>query len=486
VADGVSIGAITLLPPLREWESALLRQGIWLVDRETLDELEFEHYLQFASSTDAEVDRLLNESISSTATGQQVVVQRLAFTSPLVGRDPFPSRKARWWAKLGEIARPLLNSSGVSPDRAISSGKIIPAKGILSIGDVLVNDGYYHLECQQPTADSVEYVPKAVKATITPESQVATLAQKGEWEPVSGDPFHLQCKSASVCFDPVAKSLWTTGDAWVGKPVTRKEYIERRTKSKASSEKCPGCQRVLSTKRDTEKPKPESVPEYYDCPSCNNDLPVEYLDGYRLGGGADWEGSVVITSRWLEPAPGVYPVLRAGDGVTAAGEYTFNGKEWTIQRIAERLTLGEQLQGQAMKFCWIREDGSALILMQSELRELQAALAIDGSLPYPLPVVDDEGRQVFELRNSTHKPATVKVPYARASVAVRLVDVESSRVLIAGSLELSYPQLMQEPIAIVVGSSGPDFSKWPDVSLQGIKLRAALQESLAKMVAAKK
>jgi len=472
IVDSFVVGPLVLQPPRRDWEATLMSKGLQLLERDTLDYFEFEHFLQRASVRPDEDIRTLKDASAGTE-------ERLTFGAKLVGRQPFPRSGATWWSWFGQTVLPLLNGTKLADANQLATGVVQPAHCLLELGDFVDEYDKLQLPCEPPTAARIGHFPMLSDMLQLEAWTGEGLVDGGIWTLVEGDPFRHACTGGMVYFDPVEKSLWSFAEAWAGGSVERDAYIARRTIFETT--KCVDCGQESGTRRKV-APDPQSTPTRWKCRTCAAEGKVEYFDGYQPPGALEWKDTLVVSCKWLAPKPGIYPVLGARSETNLVGALKFSGREWTNDSIA-KLLAPRTLMGRApLRWCVVKSDGSALIMTPAELEKLREASGVDGPSEIPVPVVDADGVQAWSPTAATHESGRVSVAVARTSVSVRLVDVASTRVIASGKLELSYRNLLDSPVSIRVDVNGPDLSEWPSPSDQTAKLRDRLMDMLATML----
>ena len=471
VAQGYSISSVTLRPSRRDWEPVLMSKGISVLDRESLPALEFEHFIQRASARTLEVDRILKRAVVGQDQGEY-----FSFNSQLVGRDDYGAPGLRWWSILGDLARPLLNGANLSAERALAEGKVQSSKGLLEIGDFTHTETFVSLDCTQPRLPLVRYVPELDESSTLPALMTSASPESGVWKQDESDPFHLSFEGGRVYFDPSSKSLWRVGDAWVGTTVTRTDYIARRTRTETVT--CGECGQVNRDESKTIGPEAKTVPTQWECSRCMNTGKVKYLDGYRPHMSPEADSAMTIGAAWVKPEPGLYPVLRAGPNPGFPSSYSMPIKSgMTYVQCAQAMTkdLLAALGSDDLKWCMIKEDGSALVFTPLELDLLRVALGLERKDSLRPPKVNATGRQMFRLEHESHQPSLIKIPVVTAAVSIRLVNVETSEVLVSGVIELDYRNLLGAPRSFAVGLDGPALESWPSREVQLAQLQAAIK-----------
>jgi hypothetical protein len=138
---------------------------------------------------------------------------------------------------------------------------------------------------------------------------------------------------------------------------------------------------------------------------------------------------VTVQWLWLDPKPGIYPVLEpdAADAVTGAKKFQLKADQWKPDMLSLAFEADALLGSAPVEWCRIDDAGMALILPPAEIASLRKALppqADSGAGQFPMPAVDAKGAQVFELSGPTHRTTRVTIPHKASALDLRLVIPE--------------------------------------------------------------
>lgn len=460
VHKSASIRSVAMEGKALEWESALLQQGIDVLDRSSMSKIEREVFLQEA--------RL-------PATG---VARRRIIKTPLVGREvlTLALEHSPVWMLQNDFFYPLLNGRSVAESARLSVGRHMAAQALLETSNFEIAVEPMAQEAARPTAQSIDYVPQVLTTVKRPE------AIEHSWEMDSSDPFHATSKNGPLFFDPEARALWTLTDAWVGIEVTREAYIARRTSTLKSF--CPACARELADKAVTTKPSDKETPMRWKCTECADVQPTRYVDGYTDGSELEAAVSLTLRPTWVEPRTGSYPVLSANDAMrnvfrSAASWQMFDIKNLTAETASSKLGLETKHD-----WCHVDEAMLATLVSHAESQKLTSYFGpdMDPTGKFLVPSIDTNGAQVYVLATDKTSQEMFQVPVATLSVSVRAVGVEDTRLLCAGTLRLSYRNLMDAAVDLPVTTDGLDLKGWPTVAQQREELKRAACARIAAML----
>jgi len=450
-------------------EVALLKRGRRVLDRQALSILEHEHYFQFGH-VEAGLAEKLGGAAGVEPGRSQDSSERLprpTLGNPLVGREPYASYAGPlWWLFDGSQARPLLNGSQVAQEDSLPKGAFLSAKTLLIHEALESRESTLLVQARRPTAASIPHLPVLGQELLDP-NQGGT----DKWAVNKADPFQYKNSGDLVLFDPVRRSFWQLRDAWVGRVVSRKNYIEARTNDVI--EVCPECG-AEHTERVT--PDYRELPTRWTCESCKESHEVVYLDGYRMEGELHPDNSTVLRAAWVSVAPGIYPLARTvapGGDLTAGIVLPQAPSSPTEMRT---MALGALATRYQRGFCWVRNDGSAVIVTPEEHEKLTSASGVEG---WPTPALDGEGRQTFALAQEPYESTQVEVPLSSGGIRFRAIDVASGLVVLAGTIQRSYLEVLPSPRSISVGTAGADMSMWPSGPAQNAEIGRVLVDLLS-------
>lgn len=443
-----------------EWEAALLHRGIDVLDRSSLPTIEREIFLQEA--------RL-------SATG---AATRKAMQQPLVGREvvTLGLEHSPVWMLQNDQFFPLLNGRSVKDSSRLPTGQHVSAQALLEASEFDVAIEAMDQPAARPTAKSIDYVPE-VLTTVKRPDQI-----NHSWSMDPADPFHVVSDNGPVFFDPDTRALWTLTDAWFGTTVTRESYIARRTSTQRSY--CALCARELIGKAKTTKPSDSETPLRWKCPDCADVQTTRYIDGYTDGSKPDAGISLTLRPTWISPRTGSYPVLSAERAVRAAlgsvaSWLRFETANLTAETAVQKLGLGTDHD-----WCHIDAALLATLVPHTESQKLNNHFApgFDASGSFLVPAIDTNGKQIYALATEQTKQEIFQVPVLTLSVDVRAIAVADTRLLCAGTLRMSYRNLMDSAVDLPVTTEGLDLKSWPSVAKQRERLTKAACARIAAML----
>lgn len=477
-----SPGRILLEPYRSGWESYLLAKGLDLLDRREIPAMEREFFLQDARFEVASLPQTVEETVSKSDNSQSKSRKEVMIGERLLGRDVFRLKDGLTlhWVSVAGVYFPMVGGRNLPPTERIESGRMLPANSLLDLGEIASNNADLQFDVEQPVAEKVAFVPKVAEEVIPPSFT------KGEWKLDEQDPFRWNYRNGVTYFDPKSKSLWCIKQALVGRVVSRADYIKRR--SKTIDFHCPECDKVIAERATRQKPSDADVPVRWQCTNCKATGDVVYLDGYSASPLVAAGVEVHIQWQWLDPKPGIFPVLEpdAADPVTGMKPFQRKADQWKPEILTQAYEADALLGSSPFAWCKIDAAGVALLLPPAEIATLRRALppkpdAAAGQ--FPLPVVDSQGAQVFELSGPTHKTTRVTVPLRASTMDLRLVSVLDSRVLCSGTMALSYQNLMTGEVTLPVTVQGLDLTGWPSVEQQAKMLEIATKVRVANVIA---
>lgn len=450
-------------------EVALIEKGRRVLDRKALSLIEHEHVFQFGHAEAGLAEKMGGavHTSSPTAERENGLLTQLTLGDPLVGREPYFSYLGPlWWLFDGNQARPLLNGNQVASADRLREDAFLSAKTILVHEALEVRESTLVAQSRRPSASSIPHLPILGQGVLDPNARGSD-----EWSSSPSDPFHYTNSGNLILFDPVRNSLWKLRDAWIGRVVSRTSYIEARTNDVV--EVCPEC-----GAKHTERVKPDSseLPTKWRCESCKESHTVVYLDGYRMEGDPQPDASTILHAEWISAAPGIYPLARTvapGGDLTSGIVLPEAPTTVAEMRAASLRALASRYQ---RGFCWVRNDGSAVIVTPEELEKLNSASGIKG---WPEPILDPEGRQTFALAQEPYETTQVEIPISSAGIRFRAIDVSSGLVVLAGTIQRSFLEVLPSPLSLPVGTGGADMSSWPSGPAQAAAIRHAIVELLA-------
>lgn len=460
---GVTVDRVVLEPSIAGWEPALLERGITLVDRESLRLLEREFFLQ-----DAVADAPPSSCASCATPGS-------ACNGCAAPKSPAPWSTTMEWQKYGERFYPRLSGRSIADSERLEHGRIVPASWLLQLEFLGLEEDRLVHRCDQPIASFVEY-----SAQVLGEVDLPAL-RGGKWTPSTEDPFLLEHSDGTVYFDPNSKSLWTLDRAWIGEQVSRGDYIRRRTTR--TEPKCAECGRPQPSKATTTSPAPDSTPREWQCSTCAERYDVTYFDGYSDASLARDATQAIIHWRWVNPAPGIYPVLQPGRGASGSA-LLLAERDVRASTLLDQVAPEQMLGAEPVAWCVVSRGADALILKHQSMESLRRDLWPSAQDPkkLPLPATTVDGRQIFLPSTEPYREVLVEVPIASAAVQARLIRMEDSTIAMSGVLHLSYRNLLRSPVTIQVPDSGADLRGWPSIATQKRLLLADLQRRLAEYI----
>ena len=184
----------------------------------------------------------------------------------------------------------------------------------------------------------------------------------------------------------------------------------------------------------------------------------------------------------MTPKPGLYPVLTPPAGRGLAQAFELGGAAgWTHAELTSSLAPAKLLGDEAPRWCWVRADGSAVLLEPEEFKNL-ARRVDDGRQLLRMPACDAAGAQRYELEREPVELATCVIPVSAVELTIRLGMTATTRLVMAGRFALDYRNLLPGDVKIRVGVDGPDLGSWPGAEQQRAALLARLRELLSDAV----
>jgi hypothetical protein len=440
-------------------ERYLIGKGVDVLDRSSLESLQSEHFIQRAAAAKRDFETWCKASNVGQQRSSHVTV---------VGRDAARVNGANLWILDEKDAKPLLNGSGVDAAAKLPTGQMRSARSILLVSETAYSTRELSKLGKRPAADSIPFTPSIRSAG--PES--LPQGQAGEWEADASDSFHYVSNDGPIYFDAERRVFWRVSDAWVGREVTRQEYLQAR--SQPLDDVCPQCGHV-HRRSNPNLPVAAEHPEQWQCPECKDKMSVQYLDGYQHPSSTA-PRQLIVQARQAKVVPGIYPVAssKTPNGNLMAGA-CIGGEAPKKAAVASRLRkLGVLPVPDA--WCWLEADGSCLVITAQEWSQLRQNLEAPG---WPLPLVDRVGNQEFRLLSQTHAAAMVSVPVERAEVDVRITSVATGELLVVGTVAVDYLNLLTRSVDLPIYKSGPQLQGWPTTEQQ----RELLGKELARRIA---
>jgi len=448
VAQKFSVGRYVLEPQGIEWEAAMLAGGLDVLDRRSMTSVERELFLQEASFAKAGA----------------------AVTEALALRDPATGVR---WHESGDTLRPLANGSRVPASERLSTGQVVSAEGLLEVGQIKYSSRDLGLSGRQPTSHAVAYRPR-LRALMQP-----LVVGVGHWASSDAEPFRYDSSDAAIYFDREVGALRQPAQLLLSCEVTRGRYIARR--STVEEFHCPECERRIPEKDVREAPDEDVLPAQWTCEACQSVGPVRYFDGFRVDESVGGNRAL-LRWRWVEPRAGIYPVLPSQSLAGDRQILLLPDSQMNSERVATLLHGEDVLGAQLTDWCLVDGSGRAVLLSGRALAVLRECLGVDADGKLPVPSVDDRGQQVWELSSALHRDAELALPVETAEVAVRVVRTTDSRVLCAGTISLSYLNLLASAQTLTVGVEGLDLDAWPSREDQRRELASTLRRRLVELL----
>ena len=447
-----------------EWESALLSGGISVLDRISLRELQFEHFLQDAS---------IHRSLAGAQSPEAGLNPDLTFRVPVTGRSPHPDNEQLVWRSGEHIFTPFLSGLATADTDKITSGRILSSKWLLDISPIEFKSQSLPLEVRQPTASEIHYEPAIAGTGQTP------AYGDFRWETDPEDPFRLMADGDCTYFDPKNGSLWKLSHAWIGPSVSPQEYADAR--STTTVQTCSECNRTTETEKPFRSPELDAGPR--SCPECGRPVDAKFFDGYRSTDLPPDSIQVIVHWEWLPPTPGIYRILRNPGPKAGAGQaILFSSTDSDIDRLLDDCSPSGFMGSMSTEWCVVNSAGRVTVYPQKFLATFNNLERIPDSHTIEFPACKLDGTQVFRPASKAYREIRVELPLEIASASVRLVSTEDSSVLISGTLSLSFLNLDEAGREILVTPDGLDRSEWPNVTMQQTALRTAMREGVAKLL----
>jgi hypothetical protein len=451
---------IVVIPQRPLVEQQLIGKGAEVLDRTSLALLESEHFIQRAAATRQDME---------TWTKANNAAQQGPSHVKVLGRDAAKVDGASLWILGEKDAKPLLNGSALAEAAKLPAGQMQAARSILAVSDTVYRTREVGMLGNRPTADSISFTPSI--RGVGPESLPQALG--GQWHAQADDPFHYVLQDGPIYFDAERRVFWRVGDAWVGREVTRQDFL--RSRSKPLQVVCAKCGHVHASS-NPDRPNPAEHPEQWQCPECDDRMPVKYLDGYHHPSNRTAAMQLTVQAQQTEAKPGLYPVATATTtdwdllaGACIAGEAPEQGD------VAARLRQLRVLPEPAA-WCWLDADGTCLVIGSAEWSQLRHST--DAAI-WPIPVVDADGKQQFRLLSATHVADKVSIQVERAEVEIRITSVATGQLLVVGTVAADYLNLLTQSIDLPIYKSGPQLQDWPTI----VQQRRLLDKELARRIA---
>jgi hypothetical protein len=448
------INSQTAVP--EEMEAELMKNGISIVDRNHLEDIQSEFFLQGASAEPFTPSKL--------AEGEKFTASKLR----TVGETPFNyhfSRLVPYWQIDNGTFYPLINGRNIDGNKRLKAGKIIPAQGMLATSPIHNDESTLSFSYQRPTAAEIPYIP----AVIAFEG--VSISDAGYWSQDPEDPFHLVYNDGATYYDPISGALWSITEAYLSRIVSREDYLSRRVGTKTTHSYCSVCSSVTDSVTEKYGRQHLRNPTEWACAECNSSYGVVYFDGYYDTRAAPPASEyTIIKWSWRELDSGIYPSLTPGSepGIDHGAFYMSEatGQSMSIEEYAS----AENIMRTFHKDNWAFVNrGQAVIVSGENLDYLEKLF---GAKVFPR--TNSDGSLQYELSAEPYVNDVANVPVLAAALDARLIISEESRVALAGTLALSYRNLLAESFKFTCDSNGADLSKWPSLAQQKFELTAEL------------
>ena len=420
-------------------EAELMKNGIDIVDRNHLSDIQSEFFIQDAALSKGAIEP----------------------TIYMVGNSPFETLysvlKSFWIEQDGE-AHPLISGRNVEESKKLQPGKVVPAQAMLTTTDIYSTETELVFNYQRPTATSIPYVPSVIKFNGVEVTDI------GYWQQDEDDPFHLIYKDGTTYYDPVKGALWTITDAYTSRIVSRGDFLSRRMGSNTTHEYCSICSAHTGSETKKYGEQYKNSPVEWTCLECEAKYGVVYFDGYYdIAAAPPVSQYTIVKWAWRPLDSGIYPALTPGSNLDTEHGSFYLSEELNKQRSLEEYAAAENiLRSFHSSEDWAFIDrGQAVIVSEEDLNYLEKIFGYK-----VFPRVTSDGSLMYELSAEPYVSATVTVPIVRAGLNARMVISEESRVGLAGTLAMSYRNLLNEPFKFTCDSNGADLSGWPNAEEQ--------------------
>jgi len=456
---------------------AMMRKGLKLVDREDLEVIQRELILQ-SGYPDTSLSNLRNAGYlpenqpieSGTELGYLPQDHPYNLSTLLSSfRSPHPfSWIAPWWKWNDGSPTRLVSGNNVNEENKIEEAHILPAEALFKLLQEDSNSNSKNYLYRRPTAESIPY-----KKVVLEDVQYQ-FGHSGNWKSDPFNDFHFTCVESGSFFDPLSQSLWSITEAFVGKEVTREEYLANRIT--LEFEHCESCRRLLET--TTVPLDAEKYPVTWLCKTCQDGKSVRYFDGYRYAGDRGYpldQEKAIVHWAFKKLRPGIYPILSPGniEGINH-GVFLFESKAMTAEALSDhfaprKLAEDNDFQGWAL----VHENKSVLTLSSEQ------HLSFTGECgESAFPSVNAKGEQLYTLSEDPYRTDTLSLPYAEITATVRMINTEESRLCLQGWLHRNYFHVMPDSVTIVADADGPNLSTWPNLSAQQAMVRTHIAETI--------
>ena len=428
---------------------AMLRRDINLADRSELDIIQKELLLQGGYSNDTLAN--LKDSpflglLDPDLPGLDVATILARFQSP----QPI-GWLAPWWIWTNGQPERLVSGRDIDDQNRVTESRILPAEAFFKLLEDSTVGNILEIEYKQPAAEKIEYLPVILK------DKLFALGANGTWELDSKDDFHFTCSNYGSFFDPLTGALWALDQAFIGREVTREEYLARRTTE--VNEHCSSCQTVVST--DSLGPNPDLHPNNWLCRECSAGKTVLYYDGYvdaRANTNFNKGEHAMVHWSFRDVKPGLYPILSPGNySGLQHGPYFAQEVTWASDSLESRFSPSNLYKaGGELGWALVMEDGKAVLLAEKDRIKFAK---VQGDTAFP--AVTATGEQLYRLSQKPYYDATLNLPYSSVVATAEMVTTEESRMVLQGWIARNYFQVMPESVTIIANWEGPDLSLWP-------------------------
>ena len=437
-------------------EAELMKNGIDIVDRDHLEDIQSEFFLQDASTEPFTPNKL--------AEGERFTASSLR----TVGETPFSyhfSRVAPYWQLDGSALHPIVNGRNVDENKRLKSGRIIPAQGMLTTSSVYNDDSTLSFSYQRPTAEEIPYVPSVISF------EGIGLSDEGYWSEDPEDPFHLIYSDGATYYDPISGALWSITEAYLSRIVSREDYLSRRMGTETTHSYCSVCSSMTDSVTEEYGVQHLGSSTEWGCVECNSRYGVVYFDGYYDTLAAPTVSQyTIIKWSWRELDSGIYPSLTPGSepGIDH-GAFYMSEETGNLMSIDEYAS-AENIMRTFHKDNWaFVNSGQAVIVSEEDLNYLEKLF---GAKVFPR--TNPDGSLQYELSAEPYVNAVANVPVLVSALDARLIITEESRIALTGTLALSYRNLLGEPFKFTCDANGADLSQWPSLAQQKSELTSEL------------
>jgi hypothetical protein len=455
---------------------AMMRKSLIIVDRDNLGFIQKELLLQggYAATPIANLQNAgyIAKKGATTRGIDGTVYESLLFepTQMLAQfQRPTPfGLLVPWWIWKDGSPERLVSGKRVNDADHVDEARILPAEAMFSLLHEEATAATVSYDYRRPKAHSIPYGKDILHGANY------SWGSAGDWTQNLDDPFHFECTGAGMFFDPLTSALWSITDAYIGKEVTRDEFLARRTKHE--EDYCGNCNKHLGT--ESTPPNADDYPLHWFCKDCSDQKDVRYFDGYHHASDKalpDGFEKAIVQWSFNKIEPGIYPVMSPGNIKDLQhSPFLLEAKTWSTSTLQQASIPAELAKGNFnLGWAIIDKSGMALFIDAQDYRAITKLYGADA-----YPSITPNGEQTYSLTSAPYYQDTMHLPYSTILAAVKMINTEESRYCMQGSLFRDYFDVMTAPITIIADADGPDLSEWPVIKAQQRALRLHVTDTI--------